>query len=358
MEIYVIDKDLTTVGLVDSFTSAVWINRYFKAGEFELCLPISAKLIQLLQVDYYLCRTSDIENNNGDIIYRNTMIIENIQIKSDVESGNYMYVSGKSLKTILNRRVVWQQTNLAGKVDLCIKRLIVENAVSPLIPQRIMNGLQIGEMVQSSESLEMQITGDNLNDVISELCEKYGYGYDVYIKNDKFVFRLYQGEDRSYNQDKNPYVVFSPEFENLLNTDYSFRKSEYKNIALVAGEGEGLERKTTVVGNAAGFERYEKYVDARDVSSNNGEFADTEYMKMLIDKGVTSLEESKAIESFDGSTETRISYGLNKDYFLGDIVQVINEYGIEASPRILEIMEGEDENGITIVPTFSTLEVG
>ena len=51
------------------------------------------------------------------------------------------------------------------------------------------------------------------------------------------------------------------------------------------------------------------------------------------------------------------NYVLNKDYFLGDIVQVINEYGISATPRIIEIIESEDENGTSVVPTFSTWEV-
>lgn len=44
----------------------------------------------------------------------------------------------------------------------------------------------------------------------------------------------------------------------------------YRNVALVAGEGEGLDRKTIPVGAAEGMERYELYVDARDVSSNEG----------------------------------------------------------------------------------------
>lgn len=48
---------------------------------------------------------------------------------------------------------------------------------------------------------------------------------------------------------------------------------------------------------------------------------------------------------------------MNEDYFLGDVVQVINEYGISAAPRIVEIIESEDENGKSTVPTFSTWEV-
>lgn len=50
-------------------------------------------------------------------------------------------------------------------------------------------------------------------------------------------------------------------------------------------------------------------------------------------------------------------YVLNRDYFLGDLVQIENEKGIKAAPRITEIIYAEDENGSSVVPTFSEWEV-
>ena len=47
----------------------------------------------------------------------------------------------------------------------------------------------------------------------------------------------------------------------------------------------------------------------------------------------------------------------NMSYNLGDIVQIENEYGIQATVRILEIIDCEDESGYSTVPTFSTWEV-
>ena len=49
------------------------------------------------------------------------------------------------------------------------------------------------------------------------------------------------------------------------------------------------------------------------------------------------------------------TYGV--DYFLGDIVQIENEYGIQASAQITEIIETENESGYSIIPTFSNWEV-
>jgi hypothetical protein len=62
--------------------------------------------------------------------------------------------------------------------------------------------------------------------------------------DNEFVFDLYYGVDHSYEQSANPYIVFSDEYDNLLSSQY---EEDYREIAtdvLVAGEGEGIDRKT------------------------------------------------------------------------------------------------------------------
>ena len=61
--------------------------------------------------------------------------------------------------------------------------------------------------------------------------------------------------------------------------------------------------------------------------------------------------------NFEGQIETQAGFFLNRDYFLGDIVEVVNEYGIETAPRIIEIIDCDDGTGRTVIPTFSTWEV-
>lgn len=45
-----------------------------------------------------------------------------------------------------------------------------------------------------------------------------------------------------------------------------------------------------------------------------------------------------------------------KDYFRGDIVQVSNEYGIDARSRISEVIHSESTEGVDVYPTFELLE--
>lgn len=43
---------------------------------------------------------------------------------------------------------------------------------------------------------------------------------------------------------------------------------------------------------------------------------------------------------------------LNKDFFLGDIVQVVDQYHISGTSRIIEIIYSQDNKGINIYPSF------
>ncbi len=118
-----------------------------------------------------------------------------------------------------------------------------------------------------------------------------------------------------------------------------------------------MDRKYQSIGNSEGMERYEMFVDAKDISSNNGEISLSDYNKLLIERGEEKLAENKEIEKYSGEIETTLTYRYKEDYDLGDTVQTVDKYGIEASPKILEIIESENENGYRIVPTFSTWEV-
>ena len=47
----------------------------------------------------------------------------------------------------------------------------------------------------------------------------------------------------SFSQTERPPVIFSPSFDNLIKSKYIESTKTYKNVGLVAGEGEGSARK-------------------------------------------------------------------------------------------------------------------
>ena len=216
--------------------------------------------------------------------------------------------------------------------------------------------MRLGEPPGFTERIEKQVTGDNLLDVVRETCQTYGYGFRIYMNADgQLVFDLYKGEDRSYNQTTNPDVSFTSSFENIINSTYIYDEELFKNVALIGGEGEGMSRVYTTIGEAEGYGRYEVFVDARDVSTNDGAIDRNTYLNLLAERGQKEIALLTSTESMVGEVETSLMYRYKEHYYLGDVVSVENGCGVTANPRIIAMIESENESGYKAVPEFGTL---
>lgn len=355
--IYVLNSELELQGIIDEYVSVIWRPSYSDIGDFEIYLGATDKAIRLLQKNNFVVRSSDITVENGIATYENVMIIKNIQLITDVEDGDFLCVTGRELKFLLHQRIVWSQTVLSGTAENAIRRLVNENAVNPTDSKRVIPKLSLGVSAGLTDTIEKQITGEYLDRAVKEICTTYNYGWDIFITNNRLVFVVYSGTDRSYDQTERPYVIFSDEFENLYNTDYQLFTEEYANTTLIGGEGEGLERAYTTVNNElSGLDRYETFTDARDISSNKGsenEIDSATYLKLLEERGRENLATRAYTEGFSGEVLSDVAFKYGQDFFLGDIVTVINKYGIQKNVRVLSAIESEDESGVKLLPQFN-----
>lgn len=276
MNLIVLDTNLRVVAIADTYNSMIWTDRFQKAGDFELCRPMERSVLDYLKHDYYLWRKDS----------EHVMIIEKVLIESDSEDGDRLIVSGRSLESILDRRVVWGLKTLSGNFQEAVKSLLDESIINPSKPERKISNFIFEASTDpaiTALTIDTQYTGDNLYEVISALCIERNIGFKVTLNaGNQFVFKLYAGADRSYGQFDNPYVIFSPKFDNIIDSNYVDEKSVLKNVTLVGGEGEGSERRYTAVGNISGMDRRELFTDARDISSEIDEditesFAFTQY---------------------------------------------------------------------------------
>lgn len=360
MDALILDTSLKAVALIDVFDTFIWTERYSAYGDFEIYPAINEKNLIDLQEDYYVT----IQDSDR------VMIIEDVLIDSESEDGAKLSVTGRSLESILERRIVWNQTVLSGNLQEAIKKILDENVIFPTDPtneRRIDNVVFEYSDDEAITSLklasEAQFTGDYVYDVVKVLCDVFKIGFKITLSADnKFVFKLYAGVDRSYEQETNPYVVFSPSFDNLINSSYLRSKKNLKTVTLVAGEGEGSERIRTTVsaanGAGSGLNRRELYTDARDISRNvnDGTLTDEEYNEQLRQRGTEKLAECVEVKSFEGKCEPNMTFKLGEDYFTGDIVQIENEYGIESRARVTEIIRSENSSGFEMYPTFTKIE--
>ena len=128
------------------------------------------------------------------------------------------------------------------------------------------------------------------------------------------------------------------------------------------GKGEGEQRKRATCfadSEPALLDRYEVYVDAKDISDEeqeNGEtkpISDAEYIELLQEKGNQNLIPTKTkSESQIAVQSTQFQYGV--DYFVGDFVTVEHHrFGIRQTKiQLVGMIESFDRNGRNLTPTF------
>lgn len=354
--IYVLNRSFQIQGVIDSFTSCIWRPAYYGIGDFELYVPADEGALELLKVNNYIVRSSDISVLEGAATYKKVMIIKNIKLVTNIETGDFLIVTGRELKYILHSRIVWQQTHLSGKVENGIRTLVTQNAISPTDSKRTIPGLTLGVLNNLPDTFRKQITGKQLDEAIIDICATYNYGWDIYISNNKLVLSVYAGIDRSYDQSNKPYVVFSDAFDNLFSSDYELNTENYANTALIGGEGEGVERiYTSVNTDISGLDRYEHFTDAKDISRNKDteeEITLEEYITILKQRGSEQLAELNKTEQFVGEVLNAVVFTYGVDYHLGDVVTVINKYGIIKNVRVVSAIESDDQDGAKLIPQF------
>ncbi len=355
MQLYVLDTNFNKLALVDTFESALWIDRYNEAGEFEIYTGADLALLDYIKLGNYL-----IQKDSDHV-----MIIEQIKIETDNEKGNYFTISGRSIESILDRRIIWSQTDFNNvNLQTAIQRLLNANVISPSIAARRISNVVFKTSNDSkitSLKLTAQYTGDNLLDVIVNICQSEHIGFKMTLNaSNQFVFELYAGTDRSYEQTTQNYVVFSSDFDNIINSNYFEDSKPYKNATLVAGEGEGIERKTYAVGTTSGLNRREIFTDARDLTSkdeDNNDIPINVYNEMLRQRGVEKLAENPKGKAFDGQVDSSQTFVYGEDFFIGDVVQIRNEYKLEGAARVVEYIMSENINdGISYYPTFEAIQ--
>jgi hypothetical protein len=357
MEATLLNSDLEVIGFLDVFKSFLWTDKYQEFGEFEIVeFPNNMILSSLSNTKYICIKESE-----------HIMVLESIRIKTDPLNGNELFIKGRSLESILYYRIVWDPIVLDGSLQDGIETILNDNAINPTDTDRKINKLEFlasTDPAITALTVKIELLGEYLYDVISSLCISYGIGFKIVLTDlGKFSFQLYVGADRSYNQSTNPYVVFSPNFDNLLNGDYWISTENLKTNALIGGEkGVGNIRTFTSVeypSDLTDLNRREIFVDAQSITRTGyGEeesLSDSDYSLVLEEEGYNKLSENQTVETFEGQLESSTIYIYGQDFFMGDIVQVANEYGHEANSRVSEMVYFQDSSEIKMVPTFSKI---
>lgn len=330
-------------GILENYFSLRWIKRYSRCGEFELHCSLTKESLDLLKKGNIIWKRDDSEG--AYVEYRN--------LRQDTEGKEVLVVKGKFLTGYLNRRIIWGVENLNTTSEMAIRELINNNAINPTNTDRKINLMALGVLNGYTQTLNRQVSYKNLLETVEEIANTFELGIRTLldIENKQMIFDVYKGVDRTAGQNKNAPAVFSQEFENILEQEYTDSLNNYRNVSLVAGEGEGSTRELVTVGEGIGLDRFEMFVDARDLQKDT--MTTEEYQTKLENRGQSRLAEHKEIQTFDSKINLNSNLVYKEDFDLGDIVTCTSKkWGITIDTRITEIEEIYEQTGKQINVVF------
>lgn len=342
MDLYLLDSEFNLISSpIDNYQSLIWHRKFYNNGRFTLYL--SGKYFTQIKNATYISKGLD-----GDV-----GIIQRFSYTD--RTAGILLVSGVLLEGALYDRVINETEQLRGELETKVKAVVTKYSMTD---DRAIDNLIMGDTLGYTDRIDTQITGANLSEWLYEVLKPYNTSYSITydFEENKAVFNLFRGLDRTQEQTVNSWAIFSKNYENLLKLEYEEDDSNYKNYAYVAGEATESGRTVEEVDlRAEGEPRYELFVDARDLQSEDGEetLSEVDYRKILRSRGLEKLSKYNKAQYLDAEIDDNSNLKYKQDYDLGDKCNIeISDIGLSWTAIISEVQEVYEGSKMKIVPIF------
>lgn len=355
MDIYVLDDLRRREHIVDRFESFVWNERLTEMGEFEVVVQPTD-----------LNRSIFVENKwviqNGSL---RVMVVETIEDAEDSEGRQMLKVSGRSLESILEDRVMsagpahlsgndrWELTGLPAAIarnvfkSICIDGILDTADKIPGVSTS-MELLPTQTNAEPATNVTFEEEIQTVYEFFRNFCAQYGLGFAFLLNPEtaNLHFNIFSGSNRTAAQTELTPVVFSPELENLSNVAEFTSSANFKNVAVVISDyGMVTVYGDTTAHEAAGFERRVLLVKANIKEEDENKTA------LLTKIGKEELAKHRRMMALDGSIP-ETGYVYQVDYWLGDIVEM-RRRGSSNNMRVIEQIFSDDSEGEKSYPTLA-----
>lgn len=324
MRLDVLDADtLVRVGWVNVWVSLYWDSPYYSEGSFTLEVRPTTENLQLLREGRWLVRSDETPRIPMRICSR----------ANQNEDAN-LVVSGYPATWLLTKRVS----------AAVVKNQNAEQAMRALVQAaKPWPRLALGTAYGFDTVFEKQTSGGTVFDYCQTIGQACDLGFRVILDGSGGSKRLLF---ECFRPAFDPNHRFAPQWGNLLNPGWSFADTDYANVALVQGAGEGDARATVWVGDvdSTGSDRREMYIDARDIQpdEDSGETNTSQtYLQKLADRGGEKLLSQLRTGSIEFSVE-------DDSLQVGDVLRVnLPQLSYTAIVRVADIITESQSSGTT-----------
>lgn len=370
MHFRALNGNFEAIAFVDDYDSMIWSERFSGVGDFEVHGAHTLNLLKVKDESSYIFNSAN----------RSIMIVENPKVEHRKEDGKTITITGQSLESVLNRRIIFNTTtalNSNPQTPLKISTIIcnlVYLCFGPADPKRHWAELDITDSTPATSPVlpintPLQFNmGENLLDLVTELCIGYGLGFrmEFNVTTSRVNFIVYEGVDRTLPGPNR--VVFSDSYDNLLTASDSEARSHIKNTALVVGNATDPDTEiplyATLVGDvdAVGLSRREMYyaTDQEPIvyltEDTSRAMTPTEYTAALARAGIEELSQPdhQIFRDYEGRLIESEQCKYGKHFGLGDTVVLQGTQTWSTNARLEGVTFSHDEqNGRALVPDFT-----
>ena len=369
MELRVFDTTIEPLGAIDELASLLWHTKYFDVGTFSLLAPITDNNSKLLKRGNIIVKhdgKQELKTADGST-WRRAAQITYVHITKDENGLEQLEAQGYMLSWWLSKRCIAPQIVATATNQSLINTMVSKNCGSSASAKR--------QFPQFTMLPQETIAGKNVeyaNEVYADLglevkqrAQSGKLGYDILIneRGKKYGFYLYKGKDlTAKNSEGNTPCIFSRDFDNVDEQEYTDSIENCKNFIYVQGAADesGSQPVVTVDGaGATGLELEEVFCDATDIARTyqNG---DTEvtipyntYLAMLKTRGNAELDGYGENMNFVSTISTNSNLKYKEDFDLGDRITCKEvKWNIQIDARITEVTEIYQKGEETIEATF------
>ena len=376
MELYTLDRGFVKQETIDKFKSAIWTERYYGDGDFELSVPATNQMISTLtKGQLMLCEDSDIP-----------MILEHREIKEGV-----LKTTGISVLKWLNNRIFRTSADHSvrefifssdkpGEIlswivqNFCISGSYLNGGIPIGIGATDRDrfdipGLVIGTTDLGGSDVELSVPFGNIYDILNQIATTYEVGMNIKLDyadelSYQISFNNYRGADRTSAQSVNPVIQFSAEMDSFTNVTDLESVSDYKNLIFTfatnaeAADIDEAGSSSSVPNTTDGFDLRvdQEFISDIDIRPDDIPLPESTILNLLNQKAAQLISERKEVWLVDGEIvdSEQIKYGVN--FFLGDIIEVTGNTGVLQQARITEYIRSQDEAGEREYPTLSMID--
>lgn len=228
-----------------------------------------------------------------------------------------------------------------------VRSYVTSNVISPADSTRAQYPIVLGTDNNYGDTVTVRTRYKNLAEEITSVLNPNNLGWrlDLDFTQNKIVFKVLAGVNRTAGQSTNARVLFGTKYGNLAKFEKVVDTLSSRTVAFVGGQGEGSARTVQKVSTTGATRKREVFVDARNVTDT----------AELTDKGKQTLYESADITNFTFEVINR-QFEYETDWNLGDFVTIVQEDGTTFDRQVLKVQEQYEKGRISVVPEFG--EVG